>query len=536
MDNQYFTEFCNLVERAEQLFAEGKHSAAAAYCQIAAHYASQNHGGVFVSPRLERLVVDIASQALEPGYKSGQEVYDSSKRVLHVLTQAFEVGGHTRMVSRWIANDRERTHSVVLTRQGELRVPEMLEDAVSTVGGILYRLDNRMGGLLSRARGLRELAGKVDRVVLHTHPYDVVPAIALADHSLPPVILVNHADHLFWLGSMVADVIAHIRTSGMALSVARRGIQKARCKVLPIPLTGPSRSRSREVAKQALGLRDSDVVLLSVASHYKYLAVNGMAFTDVILPLLERNKNVVLLVVGPESGDKWAATSAKVGGRFRVCGRQQNPSPFFEAADVYLDTFPFASLTSLLEAGSYGLPIVSYCPHAAQAEVFCSDDIAIDGELFQATDLQSYYARLSSLIEHPEHRLELGQAIQEAILRVHAGKGWLDALESVYASAREHFGDHASELACDEPIQESIDGWLIALQEQCALNSGAAGIARSHAGLLPFRLRLRLWSEMFKSQPTSLRMLVPEWARVCIRTSRLCRLPRLHERPALRSA
>ncbi len=74
-------------------------------------------------------------------------------------------------------------------------------------------------------------------VVLHVHPFDVTrPIMAFsAWPDRPPTILMNHADHAFWLGVSCSDVVATIRPAAAALATERRGVDPDRVVELPIP-------------------------------------------------------------------------------------------------------------------------------------------------------------------------------------------------------------------------------------------------------------------------------------------------------------
>src|SRR5438067_2243266 len=89
-------------------------------------------------------------------------------------------------------------------RLAENRVIPGVHDAVKTSGGELMAL-NPAAPWIERARALRELARGYDAVVLHIHHHDPVPILAFADGDRPPVVLFNHADHMFWLGSSIVD-------------------------------------------------------------------------------------------------------------------------------------------------------------------------------------------------------------------------------------------------------------------------------------------------------------------------------------------
>ena len=389
--------FQELAERAKQSFLRGDYESSAGYVQVAAHYAWFNPTGLFASPELESIIKSIGETAL-PAFECmpAPNLNGETSRVLHVLSEVYEVGGHTRFVARWIEADAKRRHSVVITRHGDAEMPRLLVNAVESSGGRIQLLDRQSGGVLRRARVLRGWAAKADHVVLHTHPWDVLPLIALArKDERPPVTLMNLNDHVFWLGASIADQVAQLRDSGSRLSVQRRGIPEARCPLLPIPLTMKPRTLQRAEAKRALGLPEDTVLLLSVASGYKFTRCGNEHFVDVLLPIVQKYARVVLLVVGPDSTDQWASASEQTQGRFKALGKRSDLDLYHQASDIYLDSFPFNSLTSTLESCSYGTPLVAYCIPSLDAEVFSSDDPALKQVVNPASSKDDYLNRLS---------------------------------------------------------------------------------------------------------------------------------------------
>ena len=101
---------------------------------------------------------------------------------------------------------------------------------------------------VERAVRLREIARSADVVVLHHFGCDVVPIAALAVNDVPAVSVVNHADHIFWLGSTIADVVVNQRPISAALGPRRRVRGQF---LLPIPLQDRS-PIARDAARDQL--------------------------------------------------------------------------------------------------------------------------------------------------------------------------------------------------------------------------------------------------------------------------------------------
>ena len=97
-----------------------------------------------------------------------------------------------------------------------------MTEAIEDTGGQVWVLGYH-SPLFVRAQWLRALASRdFDLVILHTAPNDPVSLAAFGVSDGPPVALGNHADHIFWLGASVSDVLFNLRPVGARLSENRR--------------------------------------------------------------------------------------------------------------------------------------------------------------------------------------------------------------------------------------------------------------------------------------------------------------------------
>ena len=326
------------------------------------------HPGLFASGALEQLAVDIGRRSLR-GPRAGRpprprdgEIRD----VLHVISRTLSVGGHTRMIWRWMGLDGDRRHSVAVTRQGGGPVPPELVAAAAATGGEVTVLNTKRGSLITWANDLHELATHADVVVLHVDPEDVIPAVAFGDRSdLPPVLYLNHADHIFWLGVGISDLVVNLRQSGHLLSIERRGVPHERNAFMPIALGDRPRTISRAEAKRQLGYPEDAVLLLTIARpvKFEYRSDSGESYIDAVLPVVQELEQVRLVLVGPSPQGEFQRAHDATGGRITALGERTDNEVLYQAADIYIDSFPQPSPTSLLEAGSYAVPLIGLCPH-----------------------------------------------------------------------------------------------------------------------------------------------------------------------------
>ena len=481
--------------------------ATAFWAQVAAHFAWMSHPGYFTSLELEaRLSSSWSPRRIDPPIP----VRSGPSRVLHVLTQAYGVGGHTRLAWRWIRADRGRKSSVVLTGQGLATIPRQLSESVAAAGGSLSDLSSNRGGLLVRAAALRALMANADIVVLHVHPYDTLPILAMAAWvDRPPVLFMNHADHVFWVGATVSDVVVNIRGSSARLASARRGVEASRLALLPIPIDPPDRSPSRMEARHALGLDAGEVVALSVAASYKFEPNGAPDFIETLIPVLTRVPNLTVLAVGPSPEGRWAAAEARSLGRLRALGVRSDLDLLYRAADLYVDSFPFCSLTSLLEAGSHGLPLVSLGGRPGD-EILSADLPGLEDVLLVADDPDAYARSVIALAEDRDARVQTGERTRQCVGVVSSGEGWLRQLESVYATALTlRSGGRPLTVASVPPQVGQLDHQLAKLHGSA---SGLDQAIKAQLRFAPPRRRVAIAAALWRAgRPAGPLAMAPDW-------------------------
>ena len=479
-------QFERLLDRACRYAERGRHDLAAAWAEIAADQAYCNHPGFFADERLEQLLARIGLAMTTPvlSWRAGGS--DWPRSVLHIPTEVYPTGGHTRLVWRWIEADRGRRHCVVLTRHrppGPL--PPPLLAATQATGGWVRALDWRRALPLERAGQLRTLAAEFDLVVLHAHHFDPVPAIAFAKGG-PPIVLLNHAGHSFWIGREIADVVACLRPSSRDVAVTRRGIVPQRCPALPIPVNVPDAVVSRSKARELLDLPGDAVILFTVAEAYKYRQFEpGCSLVDLVTTLALVDKRIEVRAIGPDDWGTWRKAREQTGGRVQAIGQHPEIGLYERAADIYLDPFPLTSPTAFLEAGIYGLPIVSFCPHRDRAAVMCADDFTLNDELIRTDSATSFATEVGRLIEDGAARAALGRATAEKIIAGHGPDAFADRLADVYARAATA---HASGrfAAGDIGGAGPLDCCLARFQKAAWVSTSLREVIGRHSDSLPY--------------------------------------------------
>ncbi len=399
-----------------------------------ANLAFQSHSGRFSDARLENPALKIGEMLEKlageknyspPDLSENSAKRNGKKRVLHAATRLYEVGGHTKLIENWIKKDTDWEHWLAVTQQGAENIPVRLVEIFEKQGGRVVFLPET-DSLIKKSFALRKISEACDFIILHHHPWDVTPLAAFAVDNLPPVAVINHADHAFWLGVSTADLVVDLRSYGARLSLGRRGARRS--LLLPIPLDVEAASPPRKTARRQLGISEETVVMLSIGAEYKYSPTEKHDFFRTVKKILDANPSAEMYVIGPRFNEKKHPYHE----RLHYLGIVNDPLLYEKAADIYLEGFPMSSFTALLETVKFGVcPVLMYAPN----QIFAFDEeLAMRDLPARATDEADYVAKVSALIASAEQRKQFAEATQKNIIHYHGAAGWKKFLAAMYAA------------------------------------------------------------------------------------------------------
>lgn len=326
--------------------------------QEAVDYAEYHPTGYYASPEIEGIFIEAAATLPDVECKPERGT------VLHVLTKAYASGGHTRVVQRWMDLSKgDEKHSVVLLHQEDVAVPDWLEETAKKHNGQLIRFDEP--DILKRAKLLRELASTYERIVLHIHPDDPLALIAFGVESFTtPIIFFNHADHLFWLGVSIADMVADMRFDHF--SYTRRDVAKSYTLGIPCAPFELNTTFDKVAIRRELEIREDAYVLVTTGSEFKYMPIGGNCLCNQLVEIARREPNVVCYAIGPSvTNREWQWAYEASGGKvlpLGVVSDKELYKKYLQAADLYVCSYPYGGYTAMMDAVQCGLPFVQMMP------------------------------------------------------------------------------------------------------------------------------------------------------------------------------
>lgn len=398
--------------------------------EILARLAWYFHPGFYVDPFLENHILRIGAILPDVGinHKKGQVPGpDSRLSIVHIATQVYSTGGHTRLLLNIIKRDKTSAHSLILAKQGAELVPSWLIDAVIQSGGKVHLISENTAS--KKAIQIRAIIqAEASLVMLHIHPDDAVSLVAVATCTRPPVIFVNHADHVFALGTTLTELVACIRVWALDFTLKRRAAK--RVALLPAPLDFsqhyiPAKSKAR----QDIDVSDEQVMLLSVASAYKFVPNAKFNYFKLLKEVVDKHPSVTVKVIGVGHGDAELVGYVE-SARIELVGRLENPIDYYVAADIYVDSMPLSSITSLWEGIYFGAyPMLNYDPidklkHEAEP--------AISHAVIHPQNKEQWMERISVAIKNKDYREKIGAQCSANVQHAYASTGWNSYLNKIY--------------------------------------------------------------------------------------------------------
>lgn len=322
-------------------------------------FATYNNCGYFESNVLENFYCDLAKTI-----DNKAKINDFEKNnILHVMTTSYVTGGHTRVVEKWInLAPCYQKHSVALLDQ-EGEIPEKLKNNINNKNGELY-IFNKDDDIFQKAIKLRELASKFEYVVLHIHMDDPTALVAFGSEEFSrPILFFNHADHLFWVGKSISDIILDFRTI-KSITKTRRNIKNPYFLGIP-PETEEKfiKPYDKNEARKKLNLPLDKKIILTAGAVNKYMSFKNKTFIDFATKILEKEKDAILYAIGPSlNNEMWKIANEKTNGRIVPLGTINYGEEYFnylKTSDLILDSWPMSGGTVIMDAISIAKPILS---------------------------------------------------------------------------------------------------------------------------------------------------------------------------------
>lgn len=282
-----------------------------------------------------------------------------SNVLLHVATELYSFGGHTRVIEDAILSLPEYQHVLLMTGPYEQhpefpRVKPMLDRLPVEFRSL------RAGTCVARAVELSSTVAAIspDTILLFTHPDDATANVAIDSRCARRVLFFHHVDHFPSLGASRSDY-AHIDLTPACHSV---------CQSRPPLRASMLNLTVRDIGTAKFAHR-AEVIGVTCGSPHKYEGATEFSYAQLLAALFASGVDRILHI-----GQMPEEQKAQIRGE--VTANSQDPerivflpnTPSLAAKlieispDFYLVSHPTGSGKATVEAMSVGLPILHARP------------------------------------------------------------------------------------------------------------------------------------------------------------------------------
>lgn len=365
------------------------------------------HSGRFTSVHIENEIQRIAQKFVI----HTKEKDKNKKNILFIATELYKTGGHTRVLESYASYLKRWGYDIelILSNQSQSDVPVRIlhnADFINVFG--LGNLNN-----IYKINYLSEKIDSVDVVYNFQHPNDIVTAVALEAIKNKYHIFFNHADHRFFTGHTTASRVIHTRPYAKSLFLKRRGYAPEHI-INPVSINITCTPNNKRKARQILGLRDEDVILITVSSYYKMIPNESYNMPDVIKRVLCENKNTKWLIVGITSSQYEKISRGPVPEGVICYGEVENPIDHLVSADIFVEGMPVGSTIAMFEAIAAGcFPVFAWGP---EFPVSSKNDEPYIGEILKhSSTKEEFFILIKNIISDVQHNAERLKSIVNKI-------------------------------------------------------------------------------------------------------------------------
>lgn len=413
---------------AQALFNKGLYEDCINYIELTASFAWLNFSGFYKLQSLEKILINIGKSlpAFKNEIKLNSQEKKTNKNVLHICSSLRFAGGHSKLLFNWIKTDYKNNHTILSTRLSQDDLKNI--SSAYTKDNVPSLINLNADSKLKKAEELKKHLESFhyDYIILHTDPNEVIATIALSDINIKtPILLLNHADHTFWLGSTITNILLQIRESNIALDKKRRNISDQ--ALLPIPIKSNPFIKKYNSENQTKHLK-----ILSTGSLYKYTPTEDYNFYEEIFILAKKYPEILINIVGIDKDSEYASKYQLKNINYLGILNSQDLNQLENEADIFLEGFPLPSFTALLQVSLKKIPFVLHYKPLSSMMLF--EENKKNG-IFYPNNKEEWRAEVEKLIENHDYRKQIAAKQYDYVDNLYSEKAWLDLLAKVYEKA-----------------------------------------------------------------------------------------------------
>jgi len=302
--------------------------------------------GIYEASALEVHLTECVARSITISSESVAKI--SAENTLHIITEPYLTGGHTRLCER-LSGMEKITPDLLISRSKVQNTDA--EERLIAYFNKSYRFDSNEP-ILQRIISYIAVLRQYQKLVMHIHQDDICIVVAIAIvkkyHSVE-VFFVNHADHCFSFGDSIVDVKLQVSSRGYLVDKLR-GNTNYVSSFLGIPVAIPA---------QAPIYPNDCKVFVMAGSSWKMKPNKYGSASKIVEHILEKKPDSSFIIIGPDLATDYWWWTLHFKYKERLIIHRALPYEEYlnviKTADACVDTCPVIGGTAFVEMALQGL-------------------------------------------------------------------------------------------------------------------------------------------------------------------------------------
>lgn len=288
----------------------------------------------------------------------------SDNNVAYLATELYDVGGHTKCIKSLIksmANDYNQCLFITrldITNNNAKKEIKAIEK-FSKIDGANenYLFFNKQVFLLYNK--IVNFGAKTLFVFIHPDDITATAVLSLIKRTTNiKIIFVNHASHYPNLGMTYADIIIEGMPSSQKITNQKRHLYNTKIMGLQSLRADETHYYSKEEltkVRENFGIKENELMTISGGDIYKFFEESSSEYFEMIKELLQNKQNLKHIIMinldkrHEQIIDNIFSDSEEERKRLIITPLSKDYEKFFQAADLYIDSFPVSSALTQID-------------------------------------------------------------------------------------------------------------------------------------------------------------------------------------------
>lgn len=288
----------------------------------------------------------------------------SDNNVAYLATELYDVGGHTKCIKSLIESFAEDyKQSLFLTRLDSTN--NIAKETIKVIGKY-STIDGLNENYLFFYKQVLLLYNKIvlfgaKTLFVFIHPDDITATAVLSlikRTTNIKIIFVNHASHYPNLGMTYADIIIEGMPSSQKITNQKRHLYNTKIMGLQSLRADETHYYSKEEltkVRDNFGIKENELMTISGGDIYKFFEESSSEYFEMIKELLQNKQNLKHIIMinldkrHEQIIDNIFSDSEEERKRLIITPLSKDYEKFFQAADLYIDSFPVSSALTQID-------------------------------------------------------------------------------------------------------------------------------------------------------------------------------------------